>query len=178
MDIDAIYSTRPALEFAENDRAGAAFSPCRQYRYALWRRRSDCKVARMAAFVGLNPSTADETANDPTVTRCINFAKSWGYEGMFMLNAFAFRATDPRVMKAHPSPVGPENDRFILNITRRAGVTVLAWGVHCVHLQRAEFLLNQFREQQIPVHCLGLTKDAHPKHPLYLKQDLHPIPMN
>ncbi len=114
----------------------ATLSNCRRYRYDLWRRWDDSKP--FAMFIGLNPSTADETLDDPTIRRCINFAKSWGYGGLCMTNLFAFRATDPADMKTH------EEDRWacdanllqIANHSAKAGVVVAAWGVHGVHCNR------------------------------------------
>jgi len=94
--------------FATNEVvSGATFSTDRVYRYALWR----VWDAALPSFVviGLNPSTADETENDPTIRRCIGFAKREGCGGLVMLNLFAVRATDPRVMMAHPEPIGPDN---------------------------------------------------------------------
>ena len=85
---------------------GARFSESRTHRYALWRIWE--KGAPMVMFVGLNPSTADETQDDPTIRRCIDFAKRWGYGGLYMLNIFAFRATNPKDMKAAADPVGPD----------------------------------------------------------------------
>jgi hypothetical protein len=92
--------------------SGAVFSPDQKYRYVLWREWSG--HPRRLVVIGLNPSTADATKNDPTVTRCINFAKREGCGGMIMLNLFAFRATDPGVMMEAADPVGPENDKYIL----------------------------------------------------------------
>lgn len=148
---------------------GAVFSPCQQWRYSLWR-IWDRDLPRVL-FIGLNPSTATETVNDPTVTRCINFARDWGYGGMFMGNIFAFRATDPRVMKAFAKPVGPENDAWLLKMHQEAGISVAAWGTHGAHLNREKQALALLEG----LHCLGVTKENHPKHPLYLKRDLRPI---
>src|SRR5207249_5914720 len=98
-------------------------SPCRQYRYVLWR-EWDKTNASYVLFVGLNPSTADETEDDPTIRRCMNYAKRWGYGALCMVNLFAYRATDPDAMKAHPQPVGTENDYWIRKMAREAGVVV------------------------------------------------------
>lgn len=148
----------------------ATFSPCRRYRYSLWR-EWDTSIG-YAMFVGLNPSTADETNDDPTVRRCIRFARDWGYGSLCMANAFAFRATNPRAMLAAPDPVGPENDWRLRELARGAGVVVAAWGTHGTHLQREAWL-----RLHIPgLHRLRLTKDGHPGHPLYLPADLKPEP--
>src|SRR5690242_6108456 len=105
------------------------FSDCRAYRYTLWR-EWDIFDKNYVMFVGLNPSTADERVDDPTIRRCIDFAKRWGYGALCMTNLFAYRATDPRVMKAFPYPVGPENDKWLVRCAREAGVVVAAWGNH------------------------------------------------
>ena len=115
--------------FVENcSISDAEFSPCRQYRYSLWRYWDEHK--RYAVFVCLNPSTADETKDDPTVRRCINFAKGWDYGGMIMLNLFALRSTDPKRLKLVDDPVGPDNDFHLRSASSKAGITIAAWGIH------------------------------------------------
>ena len=147
------------------------FSPCRTYRYTLW--REWIGGDGYAMFVGLNPSTADETQDDPTIRRCIAFAKAWGYAGLCMTNLFAFRATDPKDMKAAADPVGPENDYHLLRLWADAGVVVAAWGANGTHRGRDAEVAKMLR----PLHCLALTKDGHPGHPLYLRKTLTPVPM-
>jgi hypothetical protein len=149
----------------------ASFSPCRAYRYALWRRWGN---GPYCMFIGLNPSTADETNDDPTIRRCIGFARAWGYEALCMTNLFAFRATDPKVMKAAAEPVGRENDITLETLGRGAGVVIAAWGAHGVHRRR-----DQSVRLFVPgLHYLRLTKDGHPGHPLYLPANLTPTPWN
>lgn len=126
-------------------------------------------------FVGLNPSTADEKNDDPTVRRCINYAKDWGFSGMFMMNIFAFRATDPRVMKAEPEPIGEENDHYLNLVAKNAGVIVAAWGVHGAHNDRGNQVKAMLGEK---LQCLRLTKDGYPAHPLYLPKNLRPVEFN
>lgn len=122
-------------------------------------------------FIGLNPSTADETEDDPTIRRCIAFAKGWGYDSLCMTNLFAFRSTDPSVMLAEPDPIGLENDAHLLEMARGAGIVVAAWGTPGGHLGRDTAV-----RQLIPnLHYMRLTKDGHPGHPLYLPGDLVPI---
>jgi len=149
--------------------SGATFSACQRYRYTLWRWWSmePMDPARMVAFVGLNPSTADASVDDPTIRRCINFAKAWGYDGMVMLNLFAWRDTDPKGMKAASNPIGEDNGGAIIMVCQAVATVVLCWGVH------GEFLGRGYRVQQMltkvrECHCFGLTKEGHPKHPLYL----------
>lgn len=155
--------------------SGAFFSTCRTWRYALWRRWGK-RSGRFVAFIGLNPSTADETINDPTVTRCINYAKRWGFDGMYMLNMFAYRATDPNDMKAATDPVGPRHDEWLRVYANRCALVVAAWGTHGIYLNRNRTVISLFRREGIDLHCLGRTKDGHPKHPLYLRADLVPAP--
>ena len=95
----------------------AKLSECRKYRFALWRTWDDSKPYVM--FVGLNPSTADETTDDPTLTRCINYAKSWGFGGVCMANIFAYRATEPNDMKAATDPIGSENNDWLKKLSNR-----------------------------------------------------------
>lgn len=151
---------------------GAEFSPCRTYRYALWRFWLYQSDANCVAFIGLNPSTADENVNDPTIRRCIDFAKRWGYGGLYMLNLFAFRATDPAVMKAAADPIGPQNNEQLAYYQSRVGLVIAAWGKHGSHAGRASAIKGILRG---PLHCLGTNNDGSPKHPLYVKGDTIPV---
>ncbi|WP_421717467.1 DUF1643 domain-containing protein [Algiphilus sp.] len=145
------------------------FSPCRQYRYTLWHRWADGPHCQ---FVGLNPSTADETQLDPTLRRCVQYAKDWGYSALCMTNIFAFRATDPRDMKARTDPVGDENDFFLRDVAKDAGIIIAAWGTHGAHMGRAALVV----EFMPPMHALKITQHGHPGHPLYLRRDARPVP--
>lgn len=145
------------------------FSPCRMYRYALWREWIGGEGYAM--FVGLNPSTADETLDDPTIRRCVAFAKAWGYSALCMTNLFAFRATNPQDMKAVSDQVGPSNDEYLRQLAVGAGVIVAAWGAHGTHRGRDKAV----RKLMPSLHYLSLTKDGHPGHPLYLKKTLLPV---
>lgn len=151
---------------------GANFSPDRMYRYDLWRTWIDGNGYAM--FIGLNPSTADETQDDPTIRRCIAFAKAWGYSGLCMTNLFAFRATKPDDMKRAADPVGPQNDGVLQERASRAGVVVAAWGAHGDYKNRGWWVANGLLKA--PLHYLRLTKDGHPGHPLYLPKTLVPQP--
>ncbi len=151
---------------------GATFSPCRKYRYTLFRNWHSLSDKGVVMFVGLNPSTADETNDDPTIRRCIGYAKNWGYSGIVMTNIFAYRATDPKDMKAISEPVGEENDQALKDQAARAGIVIAAWGAHGAHLARGEYVRALLPE----LHYLRLTKDGHPGHPLYLPAKLKPAP--
>ena len=149
----------------------AKLSGCRNYRYALWRTWDSSKPFVM--FVGLNPSTADETTDDPTLTRCINFAKSWDYGGVCMANLFAFRATAPSDMKASDNPVGRENNQWLKKLAKDSALVIAAWGNDGSYLGRSE----QVRELLPNLYCLKLNKSGEPAHPLYQAAKLKPVPM-
>ena len=146
----------------------ATLSPCRTYRYSLTR---EWGRGLAVLFVGLNPSTADETMDDPTIRRCISFARNWGYARLHMANLFAFRATKPSDMKNAIDPVGPENDRHLLALAEDSVLTVAAWGVHGTFGGRH----NAVHRMLPRLHYLRLTKDGHPGHPLYLPGNLKPV---
>lgn len=145
----------------------AVFSPNRIWRYTLLRTWGS-DPANCVVFIGLNPSTADETTDDPTIRRCIGFAKAWSFDRLVMLNLFAFRATDPQVMKAAADPVGPMNNKWIIYHAKRARRVVAAWGVHGEHQERGAKLAQLLAGHGVQLECLGKTKAGHPKHPLYL----------
>jgi len=147
---------------------GAILSACREYRYALWRQWNSGPIAM---FIGVNPSTADETQDDPTIRRCVEFAKSWGCGTLYMGNLFAYRATLPSVMRAHPNPVGPFNDDHLKSLAKSARVVVAAWGTNGSHKGRDK----EVRAILPKLSYLRLTKDGHPSHPLYLPKDLKPV---
>ncbi|WP_430233913.1 DUF1643 domain-containing protein [Nitrosomonas communis] len=148
------------------------FSPCRNYRYTLWREWGVGKGVAM--FIGLNPSTADEVNNDPTVRRCINYAVKWGYAAMYMSNIFAFRATDPAVMMKHDEPIGCENDQYLTDMAKDSNIIVAAWGNH------GAFMARDYEVKKLlsNLHCLRVTKAGQPSHPLYLPSSLVPIKFN
>lgn len=158
--------------FDTGTRCGAAFSPCRTWRYALWR-IWDADLPR-CAFIGLNPSTADEKADDPTIRKCIGFATRWGFGGVKMLNLYAFRATDPAEMIAARDPVGPGNcpEEF----TRDVDCIVAAWGsLRMAWRSRVnwESVIAETCERiGKPLDCLRLTKDGSPWHPLYVPYEI------
>ena len=154
-----------------NLKTNAKFSACRKYRYALWRNWDESKPYPM--IIGLNPSTADENENDPTITRCINFAKSWGYGGVCVTNLFAFCATVPSDLKAYYDPIGTENDAWLYKLAKEADIIVAAWGNDGSYLNRSREILGVM----LNIRCLKMNKSGEPAHPLYLKADLKPIPM-
>lgn len=149
----------------------AVFSDCERYRYTLTRRWDD---GPGVMFLMLNPSTADEFKNDPTVERCERRARALGYAAFRVCNIFAFRATDPKVMRAAADPIGPANDAAILDGCAWAAATVCAWGTHGAHLGRGPEVAAMLKERAVPVLTLGLSKHGHPKHPLYIGYAVQP----
>jgi hypothetical protein len=150
----------------------ALYSDCEQYRYALTR-VWDPKGTKVL-FVMLNPSTATEVQNDPTVERCERRARTLGFGSFCVTNIFAWRDTDPRKMRAAKDPVGPENDKTILEFAHWADTIVCAWGTHGEHLKRGLEVQQILRETKQPLYHLGLSKAGHPKHPLYISYSEQP----
>lgn len=142
----------------------AVFDHTKKYRYLLkrwWGEKSNRVV-----FILLNPSTADETQDDPTIRRCMGFASYWGYTSADILNIFALRSTDPAALYSTNSPIGASNDAWIDSMTMDAKLVVAAWGNHGLHLQRGSTVRFMIRERRLA--CFGLTRTKEPKHPLYL----------
>lgn len=125
----------------------------------------------MVLFVGLNPSTADATHDDPTLRRCVRFARDWGFGGLVLANLFALRSTDPAALRHAADPVGPDNDRHLRRLSRSADLTVAAWGTHGALFDRDLAVLPLLHNP----HCLALTRCGRPKHPLYLPATLRPV---
>lgn len=151
---------------------GAILSPDRGHRMVLWRIWDESQP--YVAFVGLNPSTADEREDDPTIRRCRGYAKQWGYGGLVMLNLFSFRATDPSEL-----PLGNwgadaivRNDEYLCWFSAGAALTVCAWGNHGAYMGMGKRTWPMFRR----AHYLSRTVSGQPGHPLYLPSNLTPIP--
>lgn len=146
---------------------GAEISECGLYRYWLSRRLS--MGERTVLFVGLNPSTADASQDDPTIRRCAGFARMWGFDWLLMGNLYAFRSTDPKGLLTAQDPVGPANQEALQWMAQRAELVVAAWGSNRLNdyastLARRILALPHAR-------CLGVNKDRTPKHPLYLPKN-------
>lgn len=140
---------------------GAEFSTDRSYRYALWRIWDENKP--WVLFIGLNPSTANEAVNDSTLNKCIHFADSWGFGGVYMVNLFAYRATEPKDMKRAAEPVGQDNDAWIEKLSKQAGMVVAAWGNDGDYLGRADIIRSRYSD----LKCLKVNASGEPAHPLY-----------
>ncbi|SEP96313.1 DUF1643 domain-containing protein [Thalassovita taeanensis] len=160
-------------EFLKGDaQSTAVYSDCENYRYLLTRVWDP--AGRKALFVMLNPSTATEVQNDPTVERCERRARALGFGSFRVTNIFAWRDTDPRAMRAATDPVGPENDRAIADSCDWADQIIAAWGAHGDHLNRGPAVARLLRDTGRTIHHLGLTKGGHPKHPLYIAYTQQP----
>lgn len=160
-----------SIDIKESESAlrwGADLSPCRRYRYKLWRHWASAFSAPVVNFIMLNPSTADETVDDATIRRCIGFAKLWGYGGLVVTNLFAFRATDPKRMMAAADPVGPNNDTVILAAAKSTACVVCAWGAHGEFQDRAERVSAMLIHAGIGLYSLGTTESGQALHPLRL----------
>jgi hypothetical protein len=144
----------------------AVISDCGQYRYALTRWWGDGPVC---GFIMLNPSTADAEKDDPTIRRCVGFARREGCGALLVLNLFAFRATNPRDMADAADPVGPHTDHYLLDLIQNVdGPLIAAWGAHWMAGERANDVTAMIGRHCV---CLGKTKDGSPRHPLYVPAD-------
>jgi hypothetical protein len=139
----------------------AFISRCGRYRYALWRRWAP---GAQVLFVMLNPSTADQQKDDPTIRRCIGFAVSWGYGALAVGNLFAFRTPSPSILRQAAHPVGRANDRWLRRLAAESSRVIAAWG------NQGSFL---GRDAQVcgflgPLYALSVTQQGQPRHPLYV----------
>jgi len=153
-------------------RGDAIISECGKYRYLL-QRFWDSRLETLN-FIMLNPSTADASVDDATIRRCLGFARDLGFGSLEVTNLFALRSTDPKALKGHADPIGPENDEHIVSSAKVCQMTICAWGTHGSYLNRASKVLGLLRSANITPRALGVTKDGAPRHPLYLKGDLRP----
>lgn len=154
----------------------AYFSPCRTWRYSLTRDLGTETGRGMVTFIGLNPSTADETNDDPTIRRCIRFARDWGCARLRMVNLYAWRATKPSdlfdAMELGCDVVGPENDHVLSLSFGGSDMIVAAWGAGGRDPRLAQFV-ETFGGWRL--HALGMTANGAPRHPLYMKADSQPF---
>lgn len=150
----------------------AILSADRIYRYVLSREWDERKPYVM--FIGLNPSTADENADDPTINKCINFAKNWGYGGIYMLNLFAFRTTYPDVLFTAEEPIGNENDQYLEEYAMKVDKIICAWGNNGDFKNRSQTVKNSLEK----LYYLKMNKTDEPAHPLYLAVSSEPMKWN
>ncbi len=157
--------------------SGATFDETGAYRYALWRVWDTDGPS--IVFVMLNPSKADAESDDPTIRRCVGFARAWGYGALTVVNLFAFRAACPRTLHQTADPVGPDNDRHLRDALASAPTVVFAWGNHGGLHERDRAigaLLLRESKQPSAALCLGTTGVGQPRHPLYVRADTVPYP--
>jgi hypothetical protein len=150
----------------------ASYSDCETYRYDLTREWD--AAGRRLVFVMLNPSKATELHNDPTVERCERRARALGFGAFRVTNIFAYRETDPRLLRKAAAPIGPENDATLQRAADWADQIIAAWGTHGAHLDRGPQVADFLRQGGRTLHMLGLTKDGHPRHPLYVAYSQQP----
>ena len=142
------------------------------YRYTLSRPWDYTKPKVL--FIGLNPSIADENIDDPTITRCINFAKDWGYGALLMANLFAFRSTYPKEIYLIDDPIGKDNDHYLLECVKQSDLIIACWGNNGTYMDREKII-----KELVPnLYCLQKNKNGTPHHPLRLPRDINPIPFN
>lgn len=162
-------------QHSENGRdSKAVYSACETYRYALTRTWAADQPRLL--YIMLNPSKATELANDPTIERCERRAHALGYGGFRVCNLFALRETDPARLKKAPHPVGPDNTDQLRAALAWTDDVLCAWGVHGAHQNQGDAVANLVRNASRPVLCLGVTKDGHPRHPLYISYKTLPEP--
>lgn len=181
--IDAKLATQPLFDSAVEKRISplissqaAWFSRCGTYRYGL--RRAWKPNGRRCLFIMLNPSTADENVDDPTIRKCIKFARMYAHGVLTVVNLFAVRATDPKVMRKHIEPVGVENDWQITHHARLADTVFCAWGNHGKHKGRDAQVKSILWDLGKEPVCLGLNQNGTPKHPLYQPYNVDVLPFD
>ena len=148
---------------------GAEFSRCRNYRYALWRIWDKNKPIVM--FIGLNPSSANESCDDPTIRRVKRFAFDWGFGGVYMMNLFAYVTPYPEELKKCVDSLG-DNNSWLKKINLKCDKTIFAWGSFNEATERAKEVVEMFDG-----YALVINKNGTPRHPLYVKADIEPVPM-
>ena len=163
----------PAINADLFGSSGAVLSPDEKYRYLLTR---ELGAGPPLVFIMLNPSTADAEVDDPTIRRCIRFAARENAGHLVVVNLFALRATDPRELARDPDPFGPRNNKFILMHCRPDSRVVAAWGAHPFAAARARTVARIVDVAGASLECLGVTKDGHPRHPLYVRADAPLVP--
>jgi len=146
----------------------AVFDKDKIYRYSLIRKWNNNGIK--IVWIMLNPSTADENIDDPTIRRCIGFSKIWGAGEMEIVNLFAYRSTSPKKLYTYTDPIGKDNDLFILNSVKKANKIIIAWGTHGSLDKRSEYIMfNLLKNYHKKIFFLKKLKDGEPGHPLYIK---------
>lgn len=158
--------------------SGAMISEDEKYRYALWRTWDKDKPVVM--FIMLNPSTADGNKDDPTIRKCMAYAKAWGYGALIVGNLYAFKTKDPKVLENILFPIGPHCDSWLYTLSKMADLRIAAWGNKILSDKRVEqvkgILSSHMKGIVSRLYYLELSKSGNPKHPLYLRKNLKPQP--
>ncbi len=158
---------------ADGRQSRALYSDCETYRYLLTR---DWGQGPRLVYILLNPSTATEEKNDPTIERCERRARALGCGGFGVANLFACRSTDPRGLRLAADPVGPRNDAVLAEAAQAAGQVICGWGIHGAFLGRGAVVAATLRAAGVDLLHLGLTAAGHPRHPLYVGYASQPAP--
>ena len=159
----------------------ATFSADRKYRYVLDRVWD--QSGKLVTFIMLNPSIADEVVDDPTIKRCITFAKEWGYGRLRVVNLYTYRSTDPKDLEQVDDPVGHDNDDAIRAAVGEAELVVCAWGNNVSLVDKGQSRIQEVLEMirqhgETPYRLGSLTVKCNPRHPLYLSTDIERVPWN
>lgn len=169
-----IGDVQTTLAIGEPLKSGATFSPDKKYRYKLWRIWDSTKPK--CSFIMLNPSTADAIVLDPTVRRCLDFARLWGYGSLIVGNIFALRSTDPKELYKSEDPIGTGNDEALLDIVKNSDIAITAWGTHGAFTKRGAKVLSMLLPDHVEKMAhLGFTNNGEPIHPLYQPKSEVPI---
>lgn len=154
----------------------ANISPCGKYRYSLSRTWDESKAKVL--FIGLNPSKADATKDDPTIWKLIKYCQSWGYGGFTIVNLFAYRSTNPDALLNKPLPLvlGPDNKTHLSVHIAEATLVVVMWGNNAYRISPnyTEEWVNKLRKME-KAKCFKINRDGSPAHPLYLPGKIKPI---
>lgn len=168
------------LSLVHEQPEGAVFAPDRKHRYLLWRRILQCDLLMPARgiclFNMLNPSTADESEEDPTVRRTIDYASRWGCSTLIVTNMYGWMSTDKEALCGLPDPVGRDNDLWIAAAAAAADIVIAAWGNGPSKLDIRPRARHVLRLIDRPTMCLGITEEGNPWHPLYRPKTFQPIP--
>ncbi len=158
-------------------RGSATFDQSQRYRYRLSRFWSDAgDSCNHVTFIMLNPSQANAEEDDPTIRACSQFTQAWGYACFKVVNLFAYRTPHPSMLKQVADPIGPENDRYLIQAATSADQVILAWGNQGRLLNRARDVLSLLDSHRQKFYCLGHNHSGHPRHPLYIKRTVVPKP--
>lgn len=157
------------MAFDIDKHTGALISDDKEHRLSLWRIWNVNDEKNKVLFIGVNPSRGDAHFNDPTITRCINFASKWGYDGMYFGNLYSFRTPDPRELRQNINKaVHPNCDWELLSMASQCRTVVFCWGSHDFIIKRVTKVVDLMKQMQCM--CFGLNQDNNPKHPLYLSK--------